>query len=107
LGIDGHLLILGLLSGFSFPSDASLWPLVLKRLNIHGSLLSTRSVEYQAALVARFKREVFDHFTPKEPGGPPLLELKIWKVYPWQEVKAAHDAMEANKNQGKIILEIK
>jgi hypothetical protein len=66
--------------GFSFPSDASLLPLVFKRLNIHGSLLSTRSVEYQAVLVDRFKREVLDNFTPNEPGGPPLLELKIWKV---------------------------
>jgi len=107
LEVDGHLVMLGLLSGANIPPDASLMSILRKRLNIHGSMLRTRSVQYQAALVARFKQEVFDHFTAKESGGEPPLQIAIYKVYPWQEVKAAHDEMEANKTQGKIILEIK
>lgn len=101
LEIDGHLVMLGFLSGTvtlvvsaaylllltldhhsgaKIPPDASLMSILLKRLNIHGSTLRTRSVQYQAALVARFKQEVFDYFTAKESGGQPPLQIAIYKV---------------------------
>jgi len=107
LAMEGHMIILAHLSGDKIPEGVSLSSILYKRLCIQGSTLRTRSAEYQAELIARFKREVFEHFTKPGANGLPPLEIAIHKVYPWQQIKEAHDEMEGNKNSGKIIIEIK
>nr|VWO99467.1 Reducing polyketide synthase FUB1 (EC (Fusaric acid biosynthesis protein 1) [Ganoderma boninense] len=95
--------LLALLSGAEV-SKFNLAPILYKRLRIQGSTLRARSVEYQADLVARFKREALDHITGA--AGDGKVRMYIHEVYPWTKIQEAHREMEANKNSGKIIVEI-
>jgi len=108
LAKDGQMVLLAFLSGAELPKGVSLAPILFKRLRIQGSTLRSRSPEYQAELLARFNSEVFGHFSKDESSGKEgELKVFIHKVYPWQQIKAAHDEMEGNANSGKIILEVK
>lgn len=103
LAIDGRMTMLGLLSGSEVP-HFNLAPLLSKRLRIQGSTLRSRSVSYQADLIARFRREVYDHITGSQGAG--LVKVYIYKVFSWSEIQAAHKEMELNANSGKIIVEV-
>ncbi|OSD02369.1 quinone oxidoreductase [Trametes coccinea BRFM310] len=103
LAYDGRMTILAVLSGAEV-SNFNLLPILYKRLRIQGSTLRARSEDYQAELVARFKREAFEHITGSSGSGQ--IRTYIHKVYPWNEIQAAHREMEANKNSGKIMAEI-
>jgi NADPH:quinone reductase-like Zn-dependent oxidoreductase len=50
--------------------------------------------------VRRFR----ERFWPELAAG--RLQPCIDRVYPWTEVRAAHERMEANQNMGKIVLEV-
>ncbi|KAI0630000.1 quinone oxidoreductase [Trametes polyzona] len=103
LAVDGRMTMLALLSGAEVP-NFNLAPILFKRLRIQGSTLRARSEDYQAELVARFKREAFDHITGSSGDG--RIRTYIHKVYPWTEIQEAHREMEANKNSGKIMAEV-
>lgn len=103
LAWDGHMTMLGLLSGGDV-EHFDLKPILFKRLRIQGSTLRSRSIAYQTDLIARFSREVLGHITSAQGEGP--IKLYIHKVYPWTDIQAAHREMEANTNSGKIIVEI-
>ena len=57
-----------------------------------------RSREDKAAIARRFRDEVL----PLLEGG--VVRPIIDRVYPLEEVRAAHERMEANLNIGKIVL---
>ncbi|KAG6812508.1 hypothetical protein H0H92_002507 [Tricholoma furcatifolium] len=92
LAIDGHMTMLALLSGndraphialiliiwSGSQVDADLTPILYKRLRIQGSTLRSRSVSYQADLIARFGSEVLEHITGEEGSGP--IRLYIHKA---------------------------
>jgi len=103
LAVDGRMTMLGLLSGADV-SGFNLGPLLYKRLRIQGSTLRSRSAEYQADLIERFKGDVLNHITGTS--GEGQLRTYIHRVYPWTEVQEAHREMEANKNSGKILAEV-
>ncbi|KAI0642972.1 quinone oxidoreductase [Trametes meyenii] len=103
LAYDGRITLLALLSGAEVP-NFNLVPILYKRLRIQGSTLRARSEDYQADLVARFKREAFDHITGSSGNG--RIRAYIHRVYPWTEIQEAHREMEANKNSGKIMAEV-
>ncbi|KDR82425.1 hypothetical protein GALMADRAFT_237735 [Galerina marginata CBS 339.88] len=103
LALDGRMTMLSLLSG-AIVESVNLAPIIAKRLHIEGSTLRNRSLEYQADLIARFKREAFSKITGEKGDGP--IRTYIHKVYPWTEIQAAHQEMEADKNSGKIIVEV-
>ncbi|KAF9562641.1 quinone oxidoreductase putative [Agrocybe pediades] len=103
LAVDGRMVMLALLSG-TVIEKTDLAPILRKRLRIEGSTLRSRSLEYQASLIDRFRREVFPKITGEKGDGP--LRTYIHKVYPWTEIQAAHQEMEADKNSGKIIAEV-
>ncbi|KAI0671128.1 quinone oxidoreductase [Trametes maxima] len=103
LAYDGRITLLALLSGAEVP-NFNLAPILFKRLRIQGSTLRARSEDYQADLVARFKREAFDHITGSSGNG--RIRAYIHRVYPWNEIQEAHREMEANKNSGKIMAEV-
>jgi NADPH:quinone reductase-like Zn-dependent oxidoreductase len=103
LAVDGRMTILSLLSGHSVPS-VSLMPILMKRLRVQGSTLRSRSLDYQADLIARFNQQVLMNITGGRGDGP--LRTYIYKVYPWTEIQAAHREMEQNKTSGKIIAEV-
>lgn len=103
LAIDGRMTLLSFLSGETVPK-MSLLPILFKRLRIQGSTLRSRSPEYQAGLIAKFRDEVLPFVTASSGDG--LVRTYVHKVYPWTEIIEAHREMEANNNIGKIIVEV-
>ncbi|KAH8089448.1 hypothetical protein HD553DRAFT_92099 [Filobasidium floriforme] len=101
---DGRMILLAAMSGPKLPADSALIPILFKRLNIKGSTLRSRSPAYQGDLLGRFEREALGALGGEDSG----MEMKvpIYKVFSWKDVVGAHKEMEANKNSGKIVLEI-
>jgi putative PIG3 family NAD(P)H quinone oxidoreductase len=94
----GRLLVVGLLGGAKVTAD--LWLLLRRRLHVIGSALRGRSLEDKIALTRRFREQVL-----------PLIERGevrpvIDRVFPLDEVRQAHERMEANLNLGKIVLRL-
>ncbi|MCZ6843498.1 MAG: NAD(P)H-quinone oxidoreductase [SAR324 cluster bacterium] len=94
----GRLILVALMGGAKCEVDLS--TVMRNRLQVFGSVMRSRSLEDKRAITARFQQRWL----------PPLIEGKIKpvidSVFPLEEVVAAHEAMEANKNFGKIILSV-
>jgi NADPH2:quinone reductase len=95
---QGRLVFLATMGGAQAQIDLRL--LMSKRLQIRGSTLRSRSLEEKLAVTRRFAAQVL-----------PLLESGIVRpivdqVYPLAEVAAAHQAMEENRNFGKLVLRV-
>lgn len=103
LALEGRMTMLAVLSGSEVPY-ANILPILYKRLHIQGSTLRSRTREYQADLIRRFRAEILDLITGREGKGP--MKTYIHKVYQWTEIQDAHREMEADKNSGKIVVEI-
>ncbi len=99
LSPDGRLVMLGFLGGVK-AEHANLAPILRKRLQIIGSTLRARPPAYKIALTADLRDFAWPLFEKGE------IKPVIDTVFPWEEVVAAHRYMEANKNQGKIVLKI-
>jgi tumor protein p53-inducible protein 3 len=99
LRTDGRLVMLALLGGPKL-QEGNLAPVLQKRLSILGSTLRSRSQEYQRKL----SKELAAFLIPKLESGQ--VKPVVDTLFPWNEVKAAHAYMEANKNTGKIVLEL-
>lgn len=99
LAMDGRMVMLALMGGIKV-NEVNLARILTKRLKIMGSTLRNRSLGYKIQLVNDFKAFAWSHF---EAG---RLSPVIDSVFDWQEVALAHRHMEANRNQGKIILRI-
>lgn len=100
LGQNGRMVMLALLGGHRV-EPTSLAPILMKHLKIMGSTLRSRSLEYKIAL----NQDLYKHCWPAFGSGD--LKPVIDSIFPLTEVKQAHERMEANKNQGKIILTVK
>ncbi|MFP4321127.1 MAG: NAD(P)H-quinone oxidoreductase [Anaerolineales bacterium] len=94
----GRLVFVGLMGGAE--AQVNLGQIMRKRLTITGSTLRDRTPERKANLVGRFWLWAAPHF---ETG---TLRPIIWREFPLDAVAAAHAAMRANQNAGKIILRI-
>jgi NADPH:quinone reductase-like Zn-dependent oxidoreductase len=105
LAPDGRMVMLSFLSGREL-KKVDLGPLLFKRLriDIQGTTLRARSVPYQADLVERFTHDVVGKLTGAEGHGE--LKTYEYKMFPWTEIRAAHEEMEGNKNSGKFIVEV-
>ena len=92
----GRLVLVALMGGAKCEIDLS--RVLRSRLQVFGSVMRSRSLADKREITARFRERWL----------PPLIEGKIKpiidSVYPLEEVVAAHEAMEANRNFGKIIL---
>ncbi|KAG2009941.1 quinone oxidoreductase [Coprinopsis cinerea AmutBmut pab1-1] len=103
MAMDGRMTMLALLSGATVHS-VDLSPILFKRLRIQGSTLRSRSPAYQAELISRLDKEVLPVITGENGDGS--VRIYIHKVYGWNEIIEAHKEMEANKNFGKIVVEV-
>jgi len=103
MALEGRMTMLGLLSGGEV-EKANLAPILFKRLRIQGSTLRSRTLDYQANLIHRFKEEALEKITGSEGAGP--LKTYIHEVFPWTEIQKAHREMQEDKNSGKIVVEI-
>ncbi|KAK0529770.1 hypothetical protein OC835_004229 [Tilletia horrida] len=105
LKVDGRMTLQGLMGGINLADGFDISAILGKRLTIRGSMLRSRSLEYQSDLVQAFLKEgVLDKCTHSE--AERKHKLVIHKVYPWTQIKDAHDEMQANSNTGKIIMTI-
>jgi len=98
LGEAGRWVVLGMLGGSEARID--LGPVLRRRLRISGLVMRSRSTSDKAAIVARFARRFASSF---EHGA---LAPQIDRVFPLDEVRAAHERMERNENLGKIVLRV-
>lgn len=99
LRTDGRLVILALMGGVQ-PDNLNLGPILRKRLRVVGSTLRNRSLDYKIALTQELRSFAMPRFRKG------ALQAVVDRVFPWQEVAAAHRYMEANRNQGKIVLRV-
>jgi len=99
LDIDGRLVILGLMGGFTLPR-LDLRILMKKRLTIAGSTLRNRSLKYKIQLTKDFAEFSLPRFSKGR------LKAIVSRIFPWESVQEAHRFMEENRNIGKIVLKI-
>ncbi len=96
LAMKGRLIFVGTTSGSKSEIDFSV--AMHKRLRIMGTSLRTRSLEEKATATRLFAEQVV-----------PLLQSTavrpvIDRVFPMEEVRAAHQRIESNDSFGKVVL---
>ncbi|HLT93132.1 MAG TPA: NAD(P)H-quinone oxidoreductase [Membranihabitans sp.] len=99
LGMDGKLVMLGLLGGVKI-KDINILPIVARRLSILGSTLRSRTRAYKRSIVAGF----IERFGPRLSTGS--LRPVVYAQLDWTEINRAHNLMASNQNCGKIVLTI-
>lgn len=99
LRMDGRMVLLAMMGGAQVP-EVDLRPVLGKRLMIQGSTLRNRSMDYKAALCEDLHTFAWPLF---EEG---VLRSIVDRIFNFEEVVAAHQYMEENRNQGKIILQL-
>ena len=98
LGEAGRWVVIGLLGGAQAKLD--LGQVLRRRWQLLGLVMRTRSLADKQAIVERFR----SRFLPELERG--RLRPLIDRVYPWSEVRAAHERMEQNENLGKLVLSV-
>ncbi|KAM3595386.1 uncharacterized protein V6R79_022611 [Siganus canaliculatus] len=101
LATDGRWVLYGTMGGRAVEGDL-LGKLLSKRGHLLSSLLRSRSLQYKAELVAAFSHRVLPHFSEQE--GP--LRPVIDSTFTLDNIAEAHRHMEANKNIGKIVINV-
>jgi putative PIG3 family NAD(P)H quinone oxidoreductase len=95
----GRLVLVGLLGGASAQLD--LGRVLMKRQQLRGLVMRTRSTPEKIELTQRFERELW----PALATG--TLEPELDRIFPLDDVVAAHQRMEQNLNTGKIVLRVR
>ncbi len=99
LRTDGRLVLLAFMGGRK-AEGLDLGLLLRKRLHLMGSTLRARSPDYKIELTRAFRAWAWKGF------GSGQLRPVVDSILEWEKAAEAHAYMEANKNQGKIVLEI-
>lgn len=94
----GRLVLIGIMAGRSATVD--LGRLLVQRQRLIGSTLRGRSDTFKAGLISRLRERVWPLFAQGQ------LRPVIDRVYPWQEVEAAHDRLASNATVGKLVLSV-
>ena len=100
MAMDGRIVILAFMGGINV-EDLNITNFLRKRIQIMGSTLRARSLDYKVQLTQDLVNYAMPKFITKE------LRPIIDSVFDWKDVAEAHRYMEANKNKGKIILEVR
>ena len=96
LAVGGRLLSIGVMGGAK--AEINLALLMVKRQQIMGSVLRSRSIEEKGMIIAKFNQIVLPHLSKRR-----IVPL-IHHTYPIEEVAEAHRAMEASTHFGKLVL---
>ncbi|WP_291725399.1 NAD(P)H-quinone oxidoreductase [Bernardetia sp.] len=99
IATDGKIVLLAAMSGAKLES-VNLAKLLMKRVQVTGSTLRSRSLEYQQKLTKEFIEFAMPWFESGE------LKPVVDKVFDWNFAEKAHQYMQNNQNKGKIILSI-
>ncbi|XP_028995240.1 quinone oxidoreductase PIG3 [Betta splendens] len=101
LAMDGRWVLYGTMGGRAVDGDL-LGKLLFKRGHLLTSLLRSRSLQYKADLVKAFSVRVLPCFSNQAACLRPVID----STFSLEDVAEAHRHMEANKNLGKIILNV-
>lgn len=96
---DGRWVLIGILGGTEV-ENVNIMQLLLKRIHLKGTLLTPRSDEYKKELTEEFIQNAMPLFTQKK------VKAIVDSVFPLTDIQSAHKQMEANKNIGKIIIDV-
>lgn len=96
LALRGRLVVVGLTAGATAPFNMGV--LLRKRLTIVGTTLRARPLEEKIALA----RDFSERFVPLFHSGQ--LKPVVDRVFPFDEIRAAHELMHSNETFGKIVL---
>ena len=96
LALRGRIVVVGLTAGATTPFNMGV--LLRKRLTIVGTNLRARPLEEKIALA----RELSERIIPLFDAG--RLKPVVDRVFPFAEIRAAHELMESNNTFGKIFL---
>ena len=92
----GRLILVGLTAGRS--AEVDLGMILNKRAHIVGTMLRSRSLEEKISLAREFSERMLPLFESGK------LRPVIDRVFPFTEIRAAHQHMESDSNFGKIVL---
>ncbi len=98
LAYKGKLVVIGVISGIK--AELNLALMMVKRQQIIGSVLRSRPVAEKGEIIAEFTRRALPKFADRSI--VPIIE----KIFPMDEVVAAHQMMEEDRHFGKIVLQI-
>jgi putative PIG3 family NAD(P)H quinone oxidoreductase len=98
LGVKGRLIFVGTTSGAKAEIDYAV--VMRKRLRVMGTSLRTRSAAEKATATRLFAQ----HVVPLLASG--AVRPVIDRVFPMDEVRAAHQRIESNESFGKVVLTI-
>ncbi len=93
----GRLVVVGLLGG-NRPAEVDFGQLLVRQQRIVAMVLRSRSAQEKVALTRRFIRNTLPHV--RSGAARPIID----EVFPFSEVRKAHERMEQNDNIGKIVL---
>ena len=96
LGSRGRMVSVGLTSGSKAELDMGL--LMRKRITLVGTVMRARPLEEKIAVARGFAERMVPLFADR------ILRPVVDRVLPFGEIRAAHEAMEANETFGKIVL---
>lgn len=94
----GRLILVALMGGNM--TEVNLAQVMTKRLQIKGSVMRSRPLQDKREITRRFR----ERWLPELAAG--RIKAVIDSVYPLADAAAAHTAMDANRNFGKIILKV-
>lgn len=93
---DGRLIFINAISGGTL--DVSPLEIMRKRILVSGSTLRNRDVLFKAALASEVEKNVWPLFKSGR------LKVNIYRTFPLENAKGAHEMMESGEHFGKIIL---
>jgi len=99
INTDGRWVLIGILGGTEI-EKVNIMQILLKRIHLKGTLLTPRSDEYKKELTAEFVKNALPLFKQKK------VKAIVDSLFPLTDIQSAHKHMEANKNIGKIILDV-
>lgn len=98
LALEGRLVIIGLMGGAA--AEINMGLLLMKRLRVIGSTLRARSIAAKSSVMDELLRNIWPKFESGE------VKTVIDTVLPIEQADAAHQLMAADKNVGKILLQV-
>jgi NADPH:quinone reductase len=99
IALKGRMVIVGSMGGGRV-ENMEIGALSQKRASVRGTLLRGRPLEEKATLIQAFNRRVLPLLANE------TVQPVIDRIFPLEEVAAAHELMESNANFGKIVLSI-
>jgi putative PIG3 family NAD(P)H quinone oxidoreductase len=98
MSVGGRLVLIGLLGGIT--AQTNLGVLLRRRLSVIGTVMRSRSLEERRIVAERVRTDLLPLFADGQ------LHPVVDRVFPLDEVVAAHRYMEENRNAGKIVLRV-